>query len=690
MKNKKKQKNEETEIKQKSFKTKLIIFIIVSLVVFIIFYSVFLGIYINNFKEMTNEMISNHTPSVVYDIDGNEIARLGSGRITSYIDSSSIPSNLKNAYISIEDQRFYSHHGIDIKRTSGAIWSYIKKFGNASFGGSTITQQLVKNLTGDDSKNISRKIKEWALAISLESSMSKDEILTSYLNNIYVGPNMYGVENAAKYYFNKPISDLSLAECAYIAGINHSPNSYLPFSDKDNSDKIKSRSKTVLMKMLELGYITEEEYNNSTKEINDGLKFKKGEVNPIGTNVYSYHTDALFNELIDEISNKHHISKEFSTNYLYMAGLKISSTQDSDIQKIIESEMKNKKYITYSANDHSITSQAAMVIIDQSTGYVRGCVGSLGEKNTSRPLNRVTQMTRQTGSAIKPIAVLAPAISKKIITNSTIFADVETTFDDGTLEGYSPIDYDSYRGSITLRQAVESSQNIPFVTIMKELTPETSIKYLKKMGITTLSEDDASLALALGGLVKGMKPIEFAAAYATIANNGIYIEPTFYTKVLKQSGETYLTPKQKTKKVFSKQASFILKELLTEPVKGSKGTATYCSISGMDVAAKTGTTNDNFDKWLCGFTPYYTAVTWYGFDKNESINFNGKNPAGLIWAYVMSKIHKNLKPSKFSMPNGVTQVEICSDTGKIATSKCPHTYKEYFLDGTIPDGCTNH
>ena len=373
-----------------------------------------------------------------------------------------------------------------------------------------------------------------------------------------------------------------------------------------------------------------------------------------------------------------------------MAGLKISSTQDSNIQNILESEMKNKKYIIYSADDHSVTSQASMVIIDHSTGYVRGCVGALGEKNTSRPLNRVTQMTRQTGSAIKPIAVLAPAISKKIITNSTIFADVETTFDDGTLEGYSPIDYDNYRGSITLRQAVESSQNIPFVTIMQMVTPETSIKYLKKMGITTLTEDDNSLALALGGLVKGMKPIEFAAAYATIANNGIYIEPTFYTKIVKSSGETYKTPNQKTKKVFSKQTSFILKELLTEPVKGSQGTATYCAISGMDVAAKTGTTNDNFDKWLCGFTPYYTAVTWYGFDKNESINFNGKNPAGLIWADAMSKIHKNLKSSKFSMPSGVTQVEICSDSGKIANNKCPHTYKEYFLDGTIPDRCSDH
>lgn len=233
-------------------------------------------------------------------------------------------------------------------------------------------------------------------------------------------------------------------------------------------------------------------------------------------------------------------------------------------------------------------------------------------------------MKRQTGSAMKPIAVLAPALQKRIITNSTILLDEPTTFIDYNNKDYSPIDYDNYKGAITLRQAVESSQNIPFVKIMEELTPQVSIKYLKKMGITTLNENDVNLSLALGGLDEGISPLEFAGAYATIANDGVYIEPTFYTKITSNSGKQLLESKQKTRRVISKDTAYILKELLTEPVKGTSGTATYCSISNMDVSAKTGTTNENYDRWLSGFTPYYTAVCWYGFDMCESINFGRK------------------------------------------------------------------
>ncbi|MEI3394884.1 MAG: penicillin-binding transpeptidase domain-containing protein [Clostridia bacterium] len=217
------------------------------------------------------------------------------------------------------------------------------------------------------------------------------------------------------------------------------------------------------------------------------------------------------------------------------------------------------------------------------------------------------------------------------------------------------------------------------------------MKYLKKMGITTLSKEDENLALALGGLDKGISPLQMAAAYATIANDGIYIEPTFYTKVVNSNSQTVIQQKQKTKKVFSKEVAYIVKELLTEPVKGSNGTATYCAISGMDVAAKTGTTDDNYDRWLCGFTPYYTGVTWYGYDQNETINYNGKkNPAGILWANIMPKIHTNLTKATFTKPASVFTATICSETGMRANSGCPHTYTEYFLWGTLPNDCTQH
>ena len=277
-------------------------------------------------------------------------------------------------------------------------------------------------------------------------------------------------------------------------------------------------------------------------------------------------------------------------------------------------------------------------------------------------------------------------MQEKIITPASIYDDSKTIFENG----YAPEDYDSYQGRITVRQAVETSQNIPFVKIMEQLTPKTAIKYMKKMGITTLTEKDESLPLALGGLEKGISPLEMAGAYATIANDGIYIEPAFYTEIVNQSGNIVISKKQKRKKVISESVSYILKELLTQPVIGEKGTATYCKIPGIDVSAKTGTTDENYDRWLCGFTPYYTAVTWYGFDMNETIDYDGKNPAGLLWSAVMKNVHSNLSNAKFKMPSGVIISTICPTSGKMSNSGCTNTYTEYFLKGTELEKCTLH
>ena len=596
-----------------------------------------------------------------------------------------MPNNLKNAYVAIEDERFYSHHGVDIKRTASAIFNYVIHFGSSSFGGSTITQQLVKNLTGDNTDSIFRKVKEWWKAWLLETSLSKEEILEGYLNVIYVGPSIYGVDAGAKYYFNKSASDLSLEECAFLAGINHSPNSYNPFGDTDNSEKIENRTLTVLGKMLELEYINQEKYNVAVSNVENGLKFENGDVSAESDGVYSYHTDALILEVTEDIENKYNISETFATNYINMAGLTIHSTQDSSIQAETEKECEKSKYVLKSQIGGN-SSQAAMVVMDHKTGKVLSCVGALGEKKDVRPFNRATQSVRQTGSSIKPLAILAPAIDKKIITASSVYDDTEKDFENG----YHPVDYNKALGEITIRRAVESSQNIPFVEIMEELTPKTSIKYLENMGITTLTENDEGLPLALGGLDKGISPLQMAGAYSTIANDGIYIEPSFYTQIDRRNGSKVLESKQESRRIFSEEVAYILKSLLTQPVVGSSGTATYCKISGVDVAAKTGTTDENYDRWLCGFTPYYTAVTWYGFDQNETIDFNGRNPAGLIWANVMARIHTGLKTAEFERPTGVLSAIICSETGMKATTGCPDTYIEYYLWLTVPDSCNKH
>lgn len=689
-KQKRKARKNEEELKLENTKLKIfkrIIFIIVFIAIILL--AIMSALAINNWKTIAEDMINNKN-SQVFDINRNIIAELGGERKQFNISEEQVPETLKNAYVAIEDERFYKHHGVDIKRTTAAIVSYVFHRGSSSFGGSTITQQLVKNMTGDTSSSATRKVKEWAMAFELECFFSKEQILNTYLNVIYVGPNVYGVGAGAKYYFNKDISNLSVAECAYLAGLNHSPNSYNPFGDKDNSEKIEKRTKTVLSKMLEKKYISQEEYDEAVKEIEQELKFENGDIETKNNGVYSYHTDALLTEVISELQDKKHISKEFATNYLYMGGLKIYSAQDSSIQEDMETEFEKSKYILKSKQQQGETSQAAMVIINHENGQVVGCVGGIGEKTKAREFNRATMSLRQTGSASKPIAVLAPAISKRKITAATKFDDVATTFTniDGT--EYAPGDYDPYQGSITVRRAVESSQNIPFVKIIEEIKPKTSIKYLKKMGVSNLTEKDNNLALALGGEEKGLSPLEMAAGYATIANDGKYIEPTFYTRITDEAGTDVLKTKQKTRKVFSKEVAYILKSLLKQPVEGTQGTATYCEIDGMDVAAKTGTTNENYDRWLCGFTNYYTASTWYGYDMNETINYDGKNPAGLIWAEIMKNIHSNLKGTKFEMPSGVKTATICKDTGCVANSGCKDTYTEYFLFGTVPGKCIEH
>ena len=368
------------------------------------------------------------------------------------------------------------------------------------------------------------------------------------------------------------------------------------------------------------------------------------------------------------------------------------------IQAKVEEETLKDKYIKAGRekkedgtlkNEHT---QAAMVIIDHKTGNVLGISGGLGPK-TGANLNRATQSLRQPGSTIKPIADVAPALQEKIITTSTVYDDVLTDFN-----GYRPKNENhNYRGLINIRDMIATSQNVTQVKIMKELTPTKSIDYLRNFGITTLYKDgddpskkknDESLPLAIGGISDGISPLEMAAAYATIANDGEYIEPTFYTKVVDSNGNTVLEPKQEKRRVLSEQNAYLVKSIVQEPV--IKGSAKYCAIAGIDVAAKTGTTDANKDRWLCGFTPYYAAACWFGYDSPEEIVWNGTNPAGLIWDEVMTAIHKNLPKANFIKPNGIVEQTICKNTGCIATTGCTEVYKEIFTPDNLPGKCEGH
>ena len=631
--------------------------------------------------------------SLIVDPEGNVLAELSGDENRKIITLEEMSPYLPKAYIAIEDERFRTHHGVDIKRTGKAVLSFVTNFGKSTAGGgSTITQQVVKNVTKDDDATgvagVVRKLKEWVKAYQIEEVMSKDQILELYLNLIFVGgKENRGVEIGAQYYFNKSAKDLTISECAFLAGINHSPNRYSPYSGSDPTEKITKRTKTVLSQMKKLEYITQEEYNTAVAEVEAGFKFENGAKG----NVYSSHTDAVISQLISQIMEEKQISKNAAGTYLYSSGLKIYSTQVNSVQTAMEEEVKKEKYLVKSKTSNEdgspIYAQTAMVVIEPSTGYVVGCVGQIGEKTTSRGQNRATQSTRATGSAFKPLATLIPGIEEGVINPATIYDNTYTIFGGG----YDPKNYNnSHLGLRTVRYSTKTSQNIPFIKIMAELGNAKCMEYLKKMGITSLDDaKDSGLTVAIGGLTYGVSPLEMAAAYASIANNGTYIEPTFYSKVEDADGKVILEPNQKTERVCSEDTAYIVKDLLTSVVKDSGGTATYCKISGIDVAAKTGTTNDDYDRWLCGFTNYYAAATWFGFDKQEVVKYSG-NPAGQIFAGVMKSIHKDLPNSKFEKTANIVTARVCKTSGRLATDKCANTHTEVFIKGKLPKTCDAH
>ena len=660
----------------------------------------FFGVFGDDFEITKEELKIGASNSVVVDVNGGVVANLSGDEKRKIITLEDMADYLPKAYVAIEDERFYKHSGVDFKRTAGAIVHTV--FGKSSYGGSTITQQLVKNITKDDEasgmEGILRKVKEWAKAYQVERMISKDQILELYLNILFVGSsNLHGVELGAEYYFNKSAKDLDLAECAFMAGINSSPNSYDPFdTNRDNTEKIKKKAKTVLAKMKELGYIqNQEEYDAAVAKVEAGLPFKKGQT--ITLSSHSYHTDAVIEQVISQVMEEKDISRELAKNYVYSSGLTIYSTVDVKIQAEAEKETLKDKYSkagrekkedgTLKNEGHT---QAAIVIIDHKTGNVLGVSGGIGEKTGSN-LNRATQAKRQPGSSIKPIAVISPALQEKIITAATVYDDVLTDFN-----GYKPKnDGHKYRGLINIRDVIAYSQNVPEVKIMKELTPGKSIDYLRNMGVSSLykngedpKKDDESLPLAIGGISDGITPLEMAAAYSTIANNGEYIQPTFYTKVVDSNGNTVLTPNQEKRRVISEQNAYIVKSILQEPVK--KGTATYCAIPGIEVAAKTGTTDKDKDRWLCGFTPYYAAACWFGYDSPEEVTGFGTNPAGQIWDAVMTVVHKGLPNATFTRPEGIVEQTVCKTTGCIATTGCSNVYKEIFTSDNLPAKCEGH
>lgn len=591
-----------------------------------------------------------------------------------------IPQYLTDAFIAVEDKRFETHYGVDWKRTFSAFANLFFKFYSSNQGGSTITQQLVKNLTGDNSQKPSRKIREIMRARYLEDNYSKDTIIECYMNTIAMGNGIYGVEVASEYYYGKNVYQLTLSECASIASITKNPSKYAPTASIEDN---KERRDVVLSLMLEQGYITQEEYDEAIAE---ELNVTATEGVRSATEINSYFIDALIDQVTDDIAEKYgYDDKHASTNF-YNSGYKIYATVDPEIQSALDSVFSDSKtYSLKSANGQSL--RGGMTVMDY-YGHVKGIAGGIGEKTENRGFNYATDAIRQPGSTIKPIAAYAPAIENNLITYSSIVNDKATNYN-----GWTPVNwYKSYWGNMTVQYALERSVNTIPVYLVNKMGAETSFEFLtQKLGITTLTDEDKNLApLGMGGTNGGISTLESAAAFAIFGNGGLYYEPTLYTKVLNQKGEEILSAETTPTMAISEDTATVMNHLLQQVVYGANGTgsAAQSFISNMKIFAKTGTSNNANDLWFVGGSPYYVASCWCGYDTQEKVSKSGI--ARTMWGAAMSKIHSGLATKEFTDSPYAVERYYCTQSGMLATNACPSTAVGWYKKGTTPAACTSH
>lgn len=732
-----------------------------------------------------SDVIATGQATIVYDAAGNEMdtyVSQNSNRIE--VTMEEVPVYLGQAFVAIEDERFYQHNGVDYKGMVRAAYQFIKTRGSETQGASTITQQLLKNTVFTEwtseghnlMKKIKRKIQEQYLAQEITKNFTKDEILLRYMNAINLGQNTLGVEAASQRYFGKSCSELNISEAAVIASITQNPSAYNPLRHPEENVK---RRKTCLNKMLKLNFITKEEYDEAiadTDAVYERIGLYDTTLQETDTGSGSYFSDAVYEQVKKDLVNIAGYNETMAEALLTSGGLRIESTMDPDIQKIMNEEFANednfpksvKWYLTYaltitdkSGEKHNFSKenmmtyfkengqrsfnlifasqddayaavdtyrgammsslgmdagsdsyeesismtpqpQCAMVVEDQTTGYVVGMVGGRGTKEGRRTLNRATNALRSPGSTFKVLASFAPAIDSAGKTLATVYNDAPFNYYDGT-----PVRnwYDGYGrfGTIcSIRKAIEQSLNIIAVKNMTVVTPQLGYDYLINFGFTTITDGvvingkpfgDVNQTLALGGLTYGVSTYEVNGAYATIANNGVYVQPKLYTRVTDSYGNVIIdntTPN--SRRVLKETTAFLLTSAMVDVVTSGSGVRAKFD-GGMAIAGKTGTSTDTWDVWFAGFTPYYTGTVWTGYDNNVSMNTAEDDISKDLWRSVMKRVHADLPVMSFSTPTGLTQVTVCSQSGKLPVpGLCDGTLKtEYFELGTEPtESCNIH
>lgn len=651
-----------------------------------------------------NDVNTVDRQTVLYDSTGEVLCTLNSVKVENSIWAGidEIPDNLKHAFVAIEDERFYSHHGVDLKRTASAVVGFIIP-GFSSHGGSTITQQLVKNITGDDARSVPRKIREQWRAIQLENLVKdKDKILELYLNKIYFANNCYGVQIASQTYFGCNVSELNLAQCAYLAGIPNNPAKYNPATSSGRENEYK-RQVLILDKMLELGYITEDEYIDAIQT--ELVFYNDSHKSTNHTTVYSYFADMVIKSVRNDLMDKGYTKSEANT-IIYDKGIQIYTTQETRVQDIVTDIFTNEKNFRMNVGrDPEDCSQCAICIMNHETGEIIAVYGGYGEKTQSLLLNRATDIQRQPGSTIKPLLVYGPLIDKKIITAGEALDEEAEHLDSSWPERIWPSNWDNkVHGLLNARYALLMSYNIPAAHWFVRNMP-ICLEYLKKEGIDKYDEPYPSTAL--GGFKKGVSPLEMCAGYSVIANGGIYYKPVCYTKVYTAEGELLLDNTQRTGTIVYENidTAAVVSSMCESVAYDQRSTGRFVGITYGDVrlplGGKTGSTTDLVDYWFCGFTAYYTAACWYGYDDSKPCDVNIEGGwATTIWRQVMAEVHRDMPIKDLQRSSNLVKVEICTSSGKRATEACRHDprqgvwiYEEMYIKGTEPgpnDYCDCH
>ncbi len=634
--------------------------------------------------------------SFIYAYDKNkkpvELARLHGTENRVWVEFANIPENLRNAAIAIEDKRFQEHHGVDWIRTISAFTKY-----SFSQGGSTITQQLIKNLTNEKDVTLVRKFNEIRIALNLEKHYNKDTILEAYLNTLYLGNGCYGVRTAAETYFGKDITKLNLAECATLVVITQKPSAYDPFRNpKDN----KERQERCLGYMLEQGFISQEEHDKAVAYklvFTNSSNYKPDPSKKISSvkdndKINSFYVDFVIESVIKDLMEEYGWTKTMATDKMYYGGLRIYAAVDLGIQAKLDDVYVNRKSSLYASVDTAKNPavQSGMTIMDYQ-GRVVAIVGKAGKKTLNRSLNRALSY-RQPGSTIKPLSTYAPAIELGQIKwnsyekNYALFA-----LPNGKL---FPQNVDGTPGTgamVSMPQAIQKSYNTVPARIIQKMGRQESFDFLRdKFHFENLDErrDVDYSPLATGSLTNGTNTLEMAAAYAAFGNNGKYYKPYCYYQVLdgSKNDEVLLEGKSKPEQILRPATADIMQELLKTVDRTTHGVSTP-SLNRFEVMAKTGTTNDKKDRWFCTGSPYYVSATWYGYDKPKTIE-TSYNPAARIALTVQESVHKDLELKKFKKSEESVQRKICSSSSLLAGKNCTATTTGWFDKDRLPGTCS--